>query len=81
MWFAQPLLSSATEEIRPWIVQTKEWAERLGCRVRRWMSDMEDAFVKTIADVCRSNRDSQPELTSLHKPYISCSFHSFHNNS
>jgi hypothetical protein len=52
VWFAQPLLSSATEEIRPLIVHAKEWAERLGCRVRRWMSDKQEAFVKTIASVC-----------------------------
>ncbi|MCI0350915.1 MAG: hypothetical protein L0Z53_15930 [Acidobacteriales bacterium] len=52
VWFAQPLLSSAAEEIRPLIVQAKEWAEHLGCRVRRWMSDKQDAFVKTIASVC-----------------------------
>jgi hypothetical protein len=52
VWFAQPLLSSATEEIRPLIVQAKDWAERLGCRVRLWMSDKQDAFVKTIATVC-----------------------------
>jgi hypothetical protein len=54
VWFAQPLLSSATEEIRPLIVQAKDWAERLGCRVRMWMSDKQDAFVKTIASVCPS---------------------------
>ena len=52
VWFAQPLLSSATDEVRPLIVQAKEWAERLGCRVRLWMSDKQDAFVKTIASVC-----------------------------
>jgi hypothetical protein len=52
VWFAQPLLSSATEEIRPLIVQAKDWADRLGCRVRRWMSDKQDAFAKTIASVC-----------------------------
>jgi hypothetical protein len=52
VWFAQPLLSSATEEIRPLIVQAKNWAERLGCRVRRWMSDKQEAFVKTIASEC-----------------------------
>jgi hypothetical protein len=52
VWFAQPLLSSATEEIRPLIVQAKDWAARLGCRVRMWMSDKQDAFVKTIASVC-----------------------------
>ena len=52
VWFAKPLLSSATGEIRPLIVQAKDWAERLGCRVRLWMSDKQDAFVKTIASVC-----------------------------
>jgi hypothetical protein len=52
VWFAQPLLSSAADEIRPLIVQAKEWADRLGCRVRRWMSDKQEAFVKTIARVC-----------------------------
>ena len=52
VWFAKPLLSSATNEIRPLIVQAKAWAERLGCRIRLWMSDKQDAFVKTIASVC-----------------------------
>jgi hypothetical protein len=52
IWFAKPLLSSASGEIRPLIVQAKEWAERLGCRIRLWMSDKQDAFVKTIASVC-----------------------------
>ena len=52
VWFAQPLLSSATEEIRPLIVQAKAWAERFRCRVRMRLSDKQDAFVKTIARVC-----------------------------
>jgi hypothetical protein len=52
VWFAKPLLSSATTEIRPLIVQAKEWAERLGCRIRLWMSDKQDAFVSAIASVC-----------------------------
>jgi hypothetical protein len=52
VWFAKPLLSSATAEIRPLIVQAKEWAERLGCRIRLWMSDKQDAFVTAIARVC-----------------------------
>jgi hypothetical protein len=52
VWFATPLLSSAAVEIRPLIVQAKEWAERLGCRIRLWMSDKQDAFVKAIASVC-----------------------------
>jgi hypothetical protein len=49
VWFAEALLSSATEEIRPLIVRAREWAERLGRPVRLWMSDKQDAFVKTIA--------------------------------
>lgn len=52
VWFAKPLLSSAADEIRPLIVQARDWAERLGCRVRLWMSDKQDAFVTTIARVC-----------------------------
>jgi hypothetical protein len=50
VWFAEALLSSATEEIRPLLVRAREWAERLGVSVRLWMSDKQDAFVKTIAE-------------------------------
>lgn len=42
-------MSSATEEIRPLIERAKDWAEHLGCRVRLWISDQQEAFVKTIA--------------------------------
>jgi hypothetical protein len=49
VWFAEALLSSATEEIRPLIVRAREWSERLDRPVRLWMSDKQDAFVKTIA--------------------------------
>lgn len=49
VWFAEALLSSATEEIRPLVVRAREWAERLDRPVRLWMSDKQDAFVKTIA--------------------------------
>ncbi len=52
VWFAQSLLSSATEEIRPLIEQANDWAKRLGCRVRLWLSDKQEAFVKSIASVC-----------------------------
>ena len=45
VWFAQALWSSATSEIRPLIVQAREWAERLERPVRLWMSDKQDAFV------------------------------------
>jgi hypothetical protein len=50
VWFAEALLSSATNEIRPLIVQAREWAERLERPVRLWMSDKQDAFVTTIAE-------------------------------
>ena len=52
VWFAKPLLSSAAAEIRPLLMQAKDWTERLGCRIRLWMSDKQDAFVKAIASVC-----------------------------
>jgi hypothetical protein len=49
VWFAHALLSSATAEIRPLIVQARDWAKRLERPVRLWMSDKQDAFVTTIA--------------------------------
>jgi hypothetical protein len=49
VWFAEALLSSASDEIRRLVVRARKWAEELGCPVRLWMSDKQDAFVKTIA--------------------------------
>jgi hypothetical protein len=49
VWFAEALLSSATNEIRALIVKAREWAQRLERPVRLWMSDKQDAFVTTIA--------------------------------
>ena len=49
VWFAEALLSSATDEIRPLIARACDWAKRLDRPVRLWMSDKQDAFVKTIA--------------------------------
>ena len=49
VWFARALLSSATSEIRPVVVQARDWAERLDRPVGLWMSDKQDAFVTTIA--------------------------------
>ena len=49
VWFAEPLLSSATEEVRRLIVVARQWAERLAKPVRGWMSDKQDAFVTAIA--------------------------------
>ena len=50
VWFAEPLLSSATQEVRRLIVLARQWAERLAKPVRVWMSDKQDAFVTAIAD-------------------------------
>jgi hypothetical protein len=49
VWFAQPLLSSSTVEVRALIVKARDWAERLGKPVQLWMSDKQDAFVTNIA--------------------------------
>src|SRR5262249_54356041 len=49
VWFAEPLLSSATPEVRRLIVVARQWAERLDKPVRGWMSDKQDAFDKAIA--------------------------------
>jgi len=49
VWFAEPLLSSATEEVRRLIVLARQWTARLSKPVRMWMSDKQDAFVDTIA--------------------------------
>ncbi len=49
VWCAEPLLSSATPEVRRLIVVARQWAERLDKPVRGWMSEKQDAFVKAIA--------------------------------
>jgi len=48
--FAEPLLSSAAEEIRRLIVRAKELAQAMNKRVVLWMSDKQDAFVTCIAE-------------------------------
>jgi hypothetical protein len=78
VWFAKALLSSAAAEIRPLIAQAKEWAERLGCRIRLWMSDKQDAFVKTIASVCPGTPHRYCEnhfLRDLAKPVLELDSH------
>ena len=50
VWFAEPLLSGATDEVRKLILRAKEIAEGLGLNVVLWMSDKQDAFVTCIAD-------------------------------
>jgi len=49
VWFAEALLSSAAPEVRRLVTRAREWAERLGKKVRLWMSDKQDAFVGSIA--------------------------------
>src|SRR6266852_6698956 len=49
VWFAEPLLSSATPEVRRLIILARQWAEHLDKPVRGWMSEKQDAFVKAIA--------------------------------
>jgi hypothetical protein len=52
VWFAEPLLSSATQAVRRLIILARQWAEHLDKPVRAWMSDKQDAFVTAIADEC-----------------------------
>ena len=56
VWFAEPLLSSATQEVRRLIALARQWAESLDKPVRVWMSDKQDAFVKAIAAELRASR-------------------------
>jgi hypothetical protein len=49
VWFAEPLLSSAPQEVRRLIVLARQWAARFGTPVRGWRSDQHDAFVTAIA--------------------------------
>ena len=51
VWFAEPLLSGATDEIRNLFVRAKEIADRQGLKVELWISDKQDAFLKCVADV------------------------------
>jgi hypothetical protein len=51
VWFAEPLLSSATQEVEGLIRLARHWAERLDKPVRAWISDKQDAFVKAIASI------------------------------
>jgi len=49
VWFAQSLISSAEDEIRPLLAQARQWAKALGKPVCGWVSDKQEAFVKAIA--------------------------------
>ncbi len=49
VWFAETLLSSATEEVQRLIQRARLLSEQLGKPVCGWMSDKQDAFVTAIA--------------------------------
>ena len=50
VWFAEPLLSSTTDEVRQLLIRAREIAKALGKPVAGWISDKQDAFVQGIAD-------------------------------
>ena len=49
IWFAEPLLSGATSEIRKLFVRAKRLAQALHLNVALWISDKQDAFLKCVA--------------------------------
>jgi hypothetical protein len=51
VWFAEPLLSSATSEVRRLFERAREWAARIGKPVRGWVSDKQQAFVSGVQEV------------------------------
>ena len=51
VWFAEPLLSSASSEVQRLFERARRIADRIGKPVRCWMSDKQEAFVKGIAAI------------------------------
>jgi len=51
IWFAIPLLSSASEEIQRVLEQAAAWVKMLGKPVKLWISDKQQAFVVGVAKV------------------------------
>lgn len=52
VWFAVPLLSSTTEELKQHVFKlAAAWAASLGKPVRLWISDKQEAFVAGIAAI------------------------------
>lgn len=49
VWFAEPLLSSTTGEVRRMLARVGQIARALGIPVVGWMSDKQEAFVQGIA--------------------------------
>ena len=49
VWFAEPLLSGTTAEIKKLFVRAKDMARTLRLDVALWISDKQDAFLKCVA--------------------------------
>jgi hypothetical protein len=49
VWFAEPLLSGTTAEIRKLFIRAKHLARTLRVKVVLWISDKQDAFLKCVA--------------------------------
>jgi hypothetical protein len=49
VWFAEALLSSSADDVRPLFTRAREWVERLALPVKLWISDKQDAFLKGAA--------------------------------
>jgi hypothetical protein len=49
IWFAEPLLSGTTAEIKKLFARVKGMAKTLGLNVVLWISDKQDAFLKCVA--------------------------------
>lgn len=49
IWFGEALVCSSAAEVRRLLALSRQWSQRLGKRVRLWMSDKQDAFVSGIA--------------------------------
>ena len=48
VWFAEPLLSGTTTEVRKLFVRAKQLAQTLRLNVVLWISDKQDAFLKCV---------------------------------
>jgi hypothetical protein len=78
IWFATPLLSSATEEVERLFRQSCAWAKMLGKPVKLWISDKQKAFVTGIAKVfpkVAHQYCANHFLRDLAKPVMECDSH------
>jgi hypothetical protein len=48
VWFAEPLISAAADEVRRLIKKAREWAEALGKAVALWLSDRQEGYCQIL---------------------------------